>query len=94
MDIEGWSVTVHGITESDMTKATLHTHTHTHTHTLVSLYLITEPWKDVHSIQHPDLLGPKKSVPHPPPSCHAQTFMMSLLSLSSLLGVCVTGSQC
>ena len=95
MDIEAWRVTVHGITESDKTKVTWHTHTHTHTtHTHVSLYLITELWKDVHSIQHPDLLGPKKSVPRPPPSCHAQIFMMSLLCLSSLLGVCVMGSQC
>ena len=67
MDIEAWKVTVHGITESDKTKATwralARAHAHTHTHTLVSFYLITELWKDVHSIQHPHLLGPKKFVP-------------------------------
>ena len=32
-DREAWHVTVHGITESDMTEATECAHTHTHTHT-------------------------------------------------------------
>ena len=36
MDRGAWQVTVHGVTESDMTERT-HTHTHTHTHTRVNI---------------------------------------------------------
>ena len=96
MDIEAWKVTVHGITESDKTKATwralarAHTHTHTHTSFFLSYYRTLERRSFNPA---PSSLRTKEICPPPPPSRHVQTFMMSLLSLSSLLGVCVMGSQ-
>ena len=53
-DREAWHVTVHGITESDMTEATecAHTHTHTHTHIHMRAHTYTHIYTHTHTHKH------------------------------------------